>query len=108
MATLIGGLNTRVLPTVRPACVREAIEHPRKAKMLKGSECDRRQLMSWLAAAGLLAGTRGVQAQTNRLVVPTYGGRYERFWREVLIPPFQQKTGIQTVLDIGLGANFAT
>ena len=76
--------------------------------MSQGSECNRRQLIGSLGAAGLLAGLRRVQAQGNRLVIPTYGGRYERFWREVLIPPFQQKTGIQTVLDIGLGANFAT
>jgi putative spermidine/putrescine transport system substrate-binding protein len=76
--------------------------------MLKDGECNRRQLMSWLGAASLMAGVGGVHAQGNRLVIPTYGGRYERFWREVLIPPFQQRTGIQTVLDIGLGANFAT
>jgi len=70
--------------------------------------CDRRQLVGWLGAAGVMAGLDRVHAQGDRLVIPTYGGRYERFWREVLIPPFQQKTGIQTVLDIGLGANFAT
>ena len=75
--------------------------------MSKCSECNRRQLMSWLGAAGLMAGIGGGRAQGGRLVIPTYGGRYERFWREVLIPPFQQKTGIETVLDIGLGANFA-
>jgi len=75
--------------------------------MSKCSECSRRQLMSWLGAAGLMAGIGGGRAQGGRLVIPTYGGRYERFWREVLIPPFQQKTGIETVLDIGLGANFA-
>jgi len=75
--------------------------------MSKCSECNRRQLMSWLGGAGLMAGIGGARAQGGRLVIPTYGGRYERFWREVLIPPFQQKTGIETVLDIGLGANFA-
>jgi putative spermidine/putrescine transport system substrate-binding protein len=75
--------------------------------MSNGSECDRRQLMGWLGAAGLMAGVGGAHAQGGRLVIPTYGGRYERFWREVLIPPFHQKTGIETVLDIGLGANFA-
>jgi len=80
----------------------------RRVKMPEHSECNRRQLTRWLGAAGLLAGVRGVRAQANRLVIPTYGGRYERFWREVLIPPFEQRTGIQAVLDIGLGANFAT
>src|SRR5215471_2390089 len=76
--------------------------------MLQARECNRRHLIALLGAVGLAAGLRGVQAQAGRLVIPTYGGRYERFWREVLIPPFQQKTGIQTVLDIGVGANFAT
>jgi putative spermidine/putrescine transport system substrate-binding protein len=69
--------------------------------------CDRRQLITWLGAAGLMASLGSVQAQGDRLVVTIYGGRYERFWREVLLPPFQRKTGIQTVLDVGLGANFA-
>src|SRR5262245_4293587 len=69
---------------------------------------DRRRVIAGLAATALAAGLRPALAQAGRLVIPTYGGRYERFWREVLIPPFQQKTGIQTVLDIGLGANFAT
>ena len=75
--------------------------------MSKRSKWNRRQLMGSLGAAGLMAGIGGARAQGGRLVIPTYGGRYERFWREVLIPPFQQKTGIETVLDIGLGANFA-
>jgi putative spermidine/putrescine transport system substrate-binding protein len=69
--------------------------------------CDRRRLIGWLGAAGLLTGLGPVRAQANRLVITIYGGRYERFWREVLLPPFQQKTGIATVLDVGLGANFA-
>ena len=73
--------------------------------------CDRRQFIGGFGAAGLVAGLLGslgpVYAQGNRLVVTIYGGRYERFWREVLLPPFQQKTGIATVLDVGLGANFA-
>jgi putative spermidine/putrescine transport system substrate-binding protein len=68
---------------------------------------DRRQLMGWLGAAGLMASLGPVHAQGSRLVVPIYGGRYERFWREVLLPPFGQRTGIATVLDVGLGANFA-
>jgi len=69
---------------------------------------DRRQFLGGLMATALAAGLRPASAQDNRLVVPTYGGRYERFWRDVLIPPFEQTTGVKTVLDIGLGANFAT
>src|SRR5262245_35134958 len=58
-------------------------------------------------AAAAIARSGWAQAQDPRLVIPTYGGRYEKFWREVLLPPFQQKTGQQPVFDIGLGANFA-
>src|SRR5262249_18408122 len=75
--------------------------------MQSNQDYDRRQFFGGLAAV-LAAGLRPASAQDNRLVVPTYGGRYERFWRDVLIPPFGQKTGLKTVLDIGLAANFAT
>jgi putative spermidine/putrescine transport system substrate-binding protein len=68
----------------------------------------RRRFTAAFAAAGVATGFPPAFAQDNRLVVPTYGGRYERFWREVLIPPFEKKSGVQTVLDIGIGANFAT
>ena len=54
---------------------------------------------------------RGVSrafAQDNRLVVPTYGGRYEALLARSADPLFEKKSGVQTVLDIGLGANFAT
>src|SRR5262249_19765173 len=68
----------------------------------------RRRFSAALAATGVATGLRCAVAQNNRLVIPTYGGRYERFWRDVLVPPFEKKSGVQTVLDIGLGANFAT
>src|SRR5262249_57582807 len=70
----------------------------------------RRDVIRGLAAAttlGVLSSHRSAWAQERRLVVPTYGGRYEKFWREVLWPPFQQRTGQQGVFDIGVGANFA-
>jgi len=70
----------------------------------------RRDVIRGLAAAttfGVRLSHRSAWAQERRLVVPTYGGRYEKFWREVLWPPFQQRTGQQGVFDIGLGANFA-
>lgn len=62
-----------------------------------------------IAAAGslpaMLAPT--VAAAAGQLVITSYGGRYERFWREVLLPPFEQETGTQSVVDIGLGVNWA-
>lgn len=73
------------------------------------TQLSRREVLGPLAAS--LAVSRWGQLDTawaaGNLVVPTYGGRYERFWRDQLLPTFQQKTGTQTVLDIGLGANFA-
>jgi putative spermidine/putrescine transport system substrate-binding protein len=69
----------------------------------------RRRAVAGLSAAGILAGFGGARhaAASAQLVVTTYGGRYEKFWREQLVPPFQEKTGTQVVLDIGLGANYA-
>lgn len=69
---------------------------------------DRRQFVASLGAAGAMMGLGPVFAQGNTLVVTTYGGRYEKFWREVILPPFTQKTGIQTTVEIALGAAMAT
>jgi putative spermidine/putrescine transport system substrate-binding protein len=72
-------------------------------------EVTRRRVVGALGAVGsliALAPVRGAAA-AERLVIPTYGGRYEKFWREQLLPPFEAKAGTPTVLDIGLGANFA-
>jgi putative spermidine/putrescine transport system substrate-binding protein len=70
---------------------------------------DRRQVLGSLGASAAMAGWGGLNTASaaGNLVVVTYGGRYERFWRDQLLPPFQQKTGTQAVLDIGLGATFA-
>src|SRR5262249_23749640 len=76
--------------------------------MQRNHHWTRRRFSAAPAATRVATGLHSAVAQNNRLVVPTYGGRYERFWREVLIPPFEKKSGVQTVLDIGLGANFAT
>lgn len=69
----------------------------------------RRQAIRALSVAGMLVGLGrfDIASAAGNLVIPIYGGRYERFWRERLLPTFQQKTGTQTVLDVGLGVNFA-
>ena len=66
----------------------------------------------------LIAGTAGLAglsalglsplalAQAKKLVVNTYGGRWEKFWRGELLPPFTKQTGIEPTLDVGLGRNF--
>ena len=40
------------------------------------------------------------------LVVNTYGGRWEKFWRRDLLPMFDKASGVQPTLDVGLGKNF--
>lgn len=62
---------------------------------------------SFLGAAGAVAGAlalpRAAAAQGQPLVVNTYGARWERFWRETLLPGFQRSSNIQATLDVGLG-----
>jgi putative spermidine/putrescine transport system substrate-binding protein len=50
---------------------------------------------SWTGASG--------HAQAQELVVNTYGARWERFWRETLLPGFERQTSIRARLDVGLG-----
>src|SRR5215472_6063022 len=107
MAIRIGGRRRHASRIVRPGTSRHNGWVAAEDTMLSQHSYDRRRVIGGLAAAALAAGLRPASAQDNRLVIPTYGGRYERFWREVLIPPFEQRTGVHTVLDIGLGANFA-
>lgn len=69
----------------------------------------RRRLLSAaaaLAGTGLLGASPFAHAQAKKLVVNTYGGRWEKFWRSDLLPPFNKATGIDTTLDVGLGRNF--
>ena len=45
--------------------------------------------------------------QTGKLIVNTYGGIWERYWRSTLVPGFTKQTGIAPVIDIGVGKIFA-
>lgn len=68
----------------------------------------RRLLQSSAGAAGLAALGFPTLAfgQQGKLVINTYGGRWEKFWRDNLLPRFTKATGIDPTLDIGLGKNF--
>ncbi|SMH29669.1 ABC transporter substrate-binding protein [Mesorhizobium australicum] len=76
---------------------------------------NRRQVLRASAALGSLAAMGAasgmlsprVAAAAGQLVITSYGGRYERFWRETLLPPFEQATGTEAVVDVGLGVNWA-
>lgn len=63
-------------------------------------------LLRSLAAATAL-GLPGLSAfAASPLVVNTYGGRWEKFWRSDLLPMFEKASGVQPTLDVGLGKNF--
>lgn len=42
----------------------------------------------------------------NQLVVTTYGGVWEAFWRDALVPAFVEQTGAEVTLDIGFGRTY--
>lgn len=73
------------------------------------SAIDRRQFALWssaLAGACAVGLSPSAAAQQARLIVNTYGGRWEKFWRSDLLPPFTKATGIDPTVDVGLGKNF--
>jgi putative spermidine/putrescine transport system substrate-binding protein len=69
------------------------------------SETTRRNVLMALAAlsgAGMLK-VPALRAATEELVVTTYGGSWEAFWRDTLMPDFAARTGIEARIDTGLG-----
>ena len=63
-------------------------------------------LVRHLGAASALA-LPGLSAfAASPLVVNTYGGRWEKFWRSDLMPAFKKTSGVEPTLDVGLGKNF--
>jgi putative spermidine/putrescine transport system substrate-binding protein len=74
------------------------------------ADVNRRTVLTALAA---LAGTGilnvpALRAATAELVVTTYGGSWEKFWREALMPAFTAQTGIAPRVDTGLGRVYTT
>lgn len=63
-------------------------------------------LLRSLAAAAGLALPSMPSFANSPLVVNTYGGRWEKFWRSDLLPMFDKSSGVQATLDVGLGKNF--
>lgn len=71
----------------------------------------RRTFATALGAAGALAalGGRNPAAAANDLIVTSYAGRYERFWRDKLLPEFKAKTGVDSIVDAAAnGTTWAT
>ncbi|MGV6873592.1 extracellular solute-binding protein [Pseudochelatococcus sp. B33] len=60
--------------------------------------------------AGLLGYGAAITKSHSRdtLVIPTYGGRWEKFWRDVLVPGLREKADIEPTIMTGLSKTFAT
>jgi putative spermidine/putrescine transport system substrate-binding protein len=66
----------------------------------------RREALAGLAGATALPFP--TLAQSGPFTANTYGGRWEAFWRNQLMPRFSQAIGRPTRLDVGLGASWIT
>jgi putative spermidine/putrescine transport system substrate-binding protein len=66
----------------------------------------RELLLRSLATAAGLALPAMPSFAASPLVVNTYGGRWEKFWRSDLLPMLDKTSGVQPTLDVGLGKNF--
>jgi putative spermidine/putrescine transport system substrate-binding protein len=56
--------------------------------------------------AGAALGFPSVARAAEPLVINSYGGPFEKFMREQIIPVFEKETGIKTTLDIGLAKDW--
>jgi len=74
------------------------------------TDFNRRHMLKALVALGgaTIINVPAVHAQAQSLVITTYGGSWEKFWRDILIPGFTAETGIDPTLDIGLGRTYMT
>ena len=74
------------------------------------TDFNRRNMLKALVALGgaTVLGVPGVRAQAEQLVITTYGGSWEKFWRDSLIPAFTEESGVEPQLDIGLGRVYTT
>ena len=73
-------------------------------------EMNRRNMilaLAGIAGAGILKFPT-IAAAAEQLVVTTYGGSWEKFWRDTLLPGFAKASGIEPQLDIGLGRIYTT
>ena len=68
----------------------------------------RRTLLRGAAAAAAAAslGRPHIAQAVEPLVINSYGGAFEKFMREEIIPVFEKDTGTKTRLDIGLAKDW--
>ena len=63
----------------------------------------------FLGGAAALAGSAMLARAAHAagpLTVTIYGGRWEKFWREAMVPAFEKETGGKVTLDVGLSKAF--
>jgi putative spermidine/putrescine transport system substrate-binding protein len=70
------------------------------------SSVSRRTLLGQLAASAALGSISPFASAAEKLVINTYGGRWEKFWRTELMPMYAKIGGYEPTLDVGLGKNF--
>ena len=66
----------------------------------------RRTLLRGATAAAVGLGLPHIARAAEPLVINSYGGPFEKFMREQIIPEFEKETGIKTKLDIGLAKDW--
>jgi len=73
-------------------------------------DVSRRRVLQALAALGgaSVLNVPALRAATEELVVTTYGGSWEAFWRDTLLPDFAERTGLSARIDTGLGRVYTT
>lgn len=68
----------------------------------------RRALLAAAGAGIVMSGCPApAAAASSPLIVTTYGGSWEAFWRDVLMPRFIARSQAQVTLDVGFGRTFS-
>src|ERR1700730_3839750 len=83
---------------------RPSPRHLTPTEVVMPSPVSRRSFLSTAAAVGAAAGLgmpHIARAQAKTLTVSCYGGAYEKFFREHLLPEFQKETGCTVRLALG-------
>lgn len=79
--------------------------------MRKKIELGRRKFLAGaagVAAVSVLGFPAITRAQNSTLVVNSYGGSFEKFFRAEIVPAFEKDTGIKLTVDISLGKGWLT
>ncbi len=62
----------------------------------------RRSLLAGAGGLALMSPAMSARAQAQELIVNGYGGSWEKFWREIVLPGFEKASGVKAKYDSGL------